>query len=202
MIIYRASGEDCDTEDIGVAMQMSCQEEREMLSEASRHNDTAPLCQALEQYSQCIGPKIEGCKGEALMAFNVIKQQYAGEPYNCHITDTGDDEDGDFQNDVNSQHHDDDNDNHIVTNGPSDVMGGVTVSALPGKKEQVKNEEPPEDTKTTIPAPADSKQEGGDDDDDDDDDLTNAAGSSRSTHIISACTALVYVIASLTLPLV
>lgn len=44
-------------------------------------------------YASCIEPEISGCKGKAVVAFQVIKQTYMGPPYNCKVTDNAPDQD-------------------------------------------------------------------------------------------------------------
>ncbi|XP_059164563.1 uncharacterized protein LOC131947374 [Physella acuta] len=77
----------CSNQAVMAAMG-SCQEERQKLSAASQSNNTVELCSALQQYTECMGPKIEGCQGAAKVAFDVITSKYTSEPYNCQLRES------------------------------------------------------------------------------------------------------------------
>ncbi|CAL1548027.1 unnamed protein product [Lymnaea stagnalis] len=81
-------GDDRCSESSVMTAMTSCQGERQQLSSASQANSTAELCRALQLYSDCMRPKIDGCQGGANAAFSVILSKYANEPFNCRLLDS------------------------------------------------------------------------------------------------------------------
>ncbi|XP_005110656.1 ras-interacting protein RIP3 [Aplysia californica] len=68
-----------------VMAMSTCQGERQRLSLASKTNNTALLCRSLQQYSDCLKPRLRGCQGPARMAFDVITGKYTAPPYSCPL---------------------------------------------------------------------------------------------------------------------